>query len=84
MRIVVFESDADGAVARIETVVPANGKKPSRLDWLPVAIHGADAFDAAVKAQAFWDAELERIKRQSEVREDRIERLRRARKAKAS
>ena len=79
MRIVIYESASDGAVARIETLMPRVGKRPARLDWLPVAIHGADATDARAKAQAFWDTELERIRRQSEVQENRVENLRKAR-----
>lgn len=59
MRIVTFMSANDGAIARIEMPMPSKGGM--RLGWNPVVVHAATEDDARAKAQAFYDAELQRL-----------------------
>ena len=59
MRIVTFVSANDGAIARIEMPMPSKGGM--KLGWSPVVIHAATEDDACAKAQAFYDAELQRL-----------------------
>ena len=82
MRIVVWNSPDDGSVARIEVPAATLKKGSARVQWLPVAIHGEDEADAAGKAKAFYDGELERFARQSESKEARLEKMKAARLSK--
>ena len=72
MRVVVFTNPEDGAVARIE--VPAGpgpapkGKPKSAVMWLPVAIHAPTEAEAREKAEAFYQAELDRFAKQAEAK----------------
>lgn len=59
MRIVTFMSANDGAIARIEMPMPSKGGM--KLGWNAVVIHAATEDDAREKAQAFYDAELQRL-----------------------
>ena len=64
MRIVTFMSANDGAIARIEMPMPTKGG--TKLGWSPVVVHAATEDEARDKAQAFYDAELERLRGKSE------------------
>jgi len=59
MRIVTFMSANDGAIARIEMPMPSKGGM--KLGWNPVVVHAPTEDDARAKAQAFYDAELQRL-----------------------
>lgn len=83
MRIVTWASATDGAVARIEVMTPATEKRPAKLDWLPVVIHGRDETVARAKALIFYRTEQERFAALEAGRSSRLEKMAAARRAKA-
>jgi len=58
--VVTWDSAENGAIARIRMpMLTAKGK--TKLDWLPVAIHGATPDEARSKAVAFYESERARL-----------------------
>lgn len=84
MRVVVWTSATDGAVARIEVPAATLKKGSARVQWLPVAIHAATADEAREKAEAFYQAELDRFAKQTDSRASRLAKMAAARDAKAA
>ena len=64
MRVVVFTSEADGSLARIEVPAPPVKKGEARVEYLPVAIHAPTPEAAIAKAEAFYQSEQERFAKQ--------------------
>lgn len=58
--VLTWDSLDHGAVARIRMPM-ATAKGRTKIDWLPVVIHGASAEDARAKAVSFYESELERL-----------------------
>lgn len=84
MRVVVFTSEADGSLARIEVPAQSVKKGQSRVEYLPVAIH-ADTPEAAIeKAEAFFRSEQERFAKQEATAAARIAALAAARARKGA
>lgn len=85
MRVAVWTSETDGAVARIEVASPPGPKRKSPVEWLPVAIHAPTADEARSKAEAFYAGEQERFAKQEAGVVKRTEGLKayRARQAEA-
>ena len=84
MRVVVFTSETDGALARIEVPSAPGPKRKSPVEWLPVAIHAATAEAAAEKAEAFYRGELERFAKRDAAKARAVEALANHRAAKAT
>lgn len=86
MRIYTFaatdEDSPFGAVALIHNG-QHNYKGKMIADWCPVRITGTDPRDAREKAQAWYDAELERYALKAQVAKDTASRMDAARQAKA-
>jgi len=58
--VVTWDSAQNGAIARIRMPM-ATAKGKTKIDWLPVAIHGATEDDAREKAVAFYESERARL-----------------------
>jgi hypothetical protein len=62
--VVVWNSIENGSVARIR-IPMATAKGKTKIDWLPVAIHGVSAEEARAKAVSFYESEQERLSNKS-------------------
>lgn len=84
MRIITYTFDDDApptgaeAIARILVDVPAHGKRKAGEDWHPVIFTAPTAEAAHAKAEAWWNAELEKER----ARQEALVRAVEARKAK--
>lgn len=79
MEVITWTSAEHGAVARIRMPLPSKGG--SKIGWSPVVFH-ADTEDAArAKANAFYQAELERFAARDEGKARRLEKMAAARQA---
>lgn len=83
MRVVVFTSENDGSLARIEVPAPPVKKGEARVEYLPVAIHAATPEAAVEKAEAFFKSEQERLAKQEAHAAARIANLAAARARKS-
>jgi hypothetical protein len=84
MRIFTFSSGSEElpenerAIARIKHVMPSGfGKtRANREEWHPVIIYAATQAEAAAKAQAWWDGEVEKARAKAAEGERRAQMMR--------
>lgn len=50
------------AVARIRTFIPSTKRGGGSVEWLPTSFMARTEQEARAKAQAFWDAELAKMR----------------------
>lgn len=79
MEVVTWISAHHGAIARIRMPMPSKGG--AKIGWSPVVIHAGTEAEARAKANAFYQAELERFAARDEGKARRLEKMAAARQA---
>jgi len=79
MEVITWTSADHGAIARIRMPMPSKGG--SKIGWSPVVFHADTENAARAKANAFYQAELERFVARADGKARRLEKMAAARQA---